>query len=72
MQAIVESAHNLLPYRDRLNFDAGRPVFSIPQSIICHPGAESRAFLTRVGAAIQSMHDDGSLKSILGEYYLLD
>ncbi len=72
VHAIVESAVNLLPYRNQLNFDVDRPVFSIPQSIICHPGPESRAFLKRVGPAIESMHKDGSLKSILGDYYLLD
>ena len=72
VNAIVGSATALMPYRDRLNFDVDKPVFSIDQSIVCHPGAESKAFLETIRPAIQSMQADGSLKSILGEYYLLE
>lgn len=72
VNAIVGSTAALLPYRDRLNFDVNNSVFSIDQGIVCHPGEESRAFLESIRPAIQSMKADGSLKSILGEYYLLD
>lgn len=72
VQAIVGTATGLLPHRSALNFDRNRPVFSIDENIICHPGTESEAFLRSIRPAIQSMRQDGSLKSILGEYYLLD
>ena len=72
VDAIVGSATALMPYRDRLNFDVDKAVFSVDQSIVCHPGTESRAFLESIRPAIQSMQADGSLKSILGEYYMLD
>ena len=72
VNAIVGSAAALMPYRDRLNFDIDKAVFSVDQSIVCHPSAESRAFLESIRPAIQSMQADGSLKSILGEYYMLD
>jgi hypothetical protein len=72
VNAIVGSTIALMPYRDKLNFDVNNPVFSVDQGIICHPGDESRAFLKSIRPAIQSMKADGSLKSILGEYYLLD
>jgi hypothetical protein len=72
VNAIVGSAAALMPYRDRLNFDVNKPVFSVDEGIVCHPGGESRAFLNSIRPAIQSMKTDGSLKSILGEYYLLD
>lgn len=72
VNAIVGSAIALMPYRDKLNFDVNNPVFSVDQEIVCHPGAESEAFLKSIQPAIQSMKADGSLKSILGEYYLLD
>ena len=72
VNAIVGSAAALMPYRDQLNFDVNKAVFSVDQSIVCHPSAESRAFLESIRPAIQSMQADGSLKSILGEYYMLD
>lgn len=72
VNAIVGSAIALMPYRDKLNFDVDNPVFSVDEGIVCHPGDESRAFLESIRPAIQSMKADGSLKSILGEYYLLD
>ena len=72
VNAIVGSAIALMPYRDRLNFDINKPVFSVDQEIVCHPGAESEAFLKSIRPAIQSMKADGNLKSILCEYYLLD
>jgi len=72
VNAIVGSTIALMPYRDKLNFDVNNPVFSVDQGIVCHPGDESRAFLKSIRPAIQSMKTDGSLKSILGEYYLLD
>lgn len=72
VNAIVGSTIALMPYRDKLNFDVNNPVFSVDQGIVCHPGDESRAFLESIRPAIQSMKADGSLKSILGEYYLLD
>lgn len=72
VNAIVGSATGLMPYRDRLNFDVNKSVFSVDQGIVCHPGTESRVFLESIRPAIQSMQADGSLKSILGEYYLLD
>ncbi len=71
VNAIVGSAAALMPYRDKLNFDVNKPVFSVDEGIVCHPGDESRAFLKSIRPAIQSMKADGSLKSILGEYYLL-
>ena len=72
VDAIVGSAIALMPYRDKLNFDVNNPVFSVNEGIVCHPGDESRAFLKSIRPAIQSMQADGSLKSILGEYYLLE
>lgn len=72
VNAIVGSTAALMPYRDRLNFDVNNPVFSVDQGIVCHPGDESRAFLKSIQPTLKSMKADGSLKSILGEYYLLD
>jgi len=69
---IVGSAIALMPYRGKLQFDVNNPIFSVDEGIVCHPGAESEAFLESIRPAIQSMQADGSLKSILGEYYLLD
>ena len=72
VNAIGGSVAALMPYRDRLNFDVDKAVFSVDQSIVFHPSAESRAFLDSTRASIQSMQADGSLKTILGEYYMLD
>ena len=69
---IVGSAIALMPYRDKLHFDVNKPIFAVNEGIVCHPGAESAAFLKSIRPAIQSMKTDGTLKSILGEYYLLD
>lgn len=72
VQAVIGTATGLLPYRSSLNFDRNRPLFSIDETIVCHPGAESEAFLRSIRPAIKSMLQDGSLKSILGEYYQLN
>jgi hypothetical protein len=72
VDAMLGSVADLIPYNDKLVYDAANPIYSVDESLVCHPGAASEAFLIKVGPAIRSMKSDGSLKSILGEYYLLD
>jgi len=72
VDAMLGSVADLIPYKDRLIYDDANPIYSVDESLVCHPGAESEAFLKKANAAIHSMKSDGSLKSILGEYYLLD
>jgi len=72
VDAMLGSVADLIAYKDKIVYDAANPIYSVEESIVCHPGAASEAFLQKVGPAIKSMKSDGSLKSILGEYYLLD
>lgn len=72
VDAMLGSVADLIPYKDKLVYDAANPIYSVDENLVCHPGAESEAFLKKVDPAIRSMKSDGSLKSILGEYYLLD
>jgi hypothetical protein len=72
VDAMLGSVADLIPYKDKLNYDTANPIYAVDESLVCHPGAASVAFLNKVNSAIHSMKLDGSLKSILGEYYLLD
>jgi len=72
VNAMLGSVADLIPYKDKLNYDTANPIYAVDESLVCHPGAASAAFLKKVNSAIHSMKLDGSLKSILGEYYLLD
>jgi hypothetical protein len=72
VDAMLGSVADLIPYKDKLHYDAANPIYSVDESLVCHPGAASEVFLKKADPAIRSMKADGSLKSILGEYYLLD
>lgn len=72
VNAMLGSVADLIAYKDKLVYDATNPIYAVDESLVCHPGAASEAFLKKVGPAIKSMKADGSLKTILGEYYLLD
>ena len=72
VNAILGSVGDLIAYKNKLHYDAANPIYSVDESLVCHPGTASEVFLNKVDPAIRSMKSDGSLKSILGEYYLLD
>jgi ABC-type amino acid transport substrate-binding protein len=72
VSAMLGSVGDLIAYKDKLNYEDASPIYSVDESLVCHPGAASEAFLKKVDPAIRAMKADGSLKSILGEYYLLD
>ena len=72
VDAMLGSVGDLIDFKDRLNYEDADPIYSANENIVCHPGAESTAFLEKVDPVIQSMKSDGSLKAILGKYYLLD
>ena len=72
VDAMLGSVGDLIAYKDKLNYEDADPIYAVDESLVCHPGAASEAFLRKVDPAIKSMKADGSLKSILGEYYMLD
>ncbi len=72
VSAMLGSVGDLIAYKDKLNYEDADPIYAVDERLVCHPGAKSEAFLKNVDPAIKSMKADGSLKSILGEYYLLD
>ena len=72
VDAMLGSVADLIPYKNKLNYEDADPIYAVDEKLVCHPGAASEAFLKKANAAIHSMKSDGSLKSILGEYYLLD
>jgi len=72
VSAILGSVGDLVTYKDQLNYEDADPIYADDERIVCHPGAEAKAFLQKIDPAIRSMKADGSLKSILGEYYLVE
>ena len=72
VDAMLGSVGDLIAYKDKLNYEDADPIYAVDERLVCHPGAASEAFLKKIDPAIRSMKADGSLKSILGEYYLLD
>jgi ABC-type amino acid transport substrate-binding protein len=72
VDAMLGSVGDLIAFKDRLNYEDADPIYAVDERVVCHPGAASEAFLRKVDPAIRSMKADGSLKAILGEYYLLD
>ena len=72
VNAMLGSVGDLIAFKDRLNYEDADPIYAVDERLVCHPGAASEAFLRKVDPAIRSMKADGSLKAILGEYYLLD
>lgn len=72
VEAMLGSVADLIAYKDKLNYEDADPIYEVDESLVCHPGAASEAFLRKVDPAIRSMKSDGTLESILGEYYLLD
>ena len=72
VDAMLGSVGDLIAYKDKLNFEDADPIYAVDERLVCHPGAASEAFLKKVDPAIRSMKSDGSLKAILGDYYLLN
>ncbi len=70
--ALLGSVGDLTVYKDKLNYEDADPIYADDERLVCHPGAESERFLKKLDPVIRSMKADGSLKSILAEYYLLD
>jgi ABC-type amino acid transport substrate-binding protein len=72
VSAILGSVGDLVTYKDQLNYEDADPIYADDERIVCHPGPEAKGFLQKIDRAIRSMKADGSLKSILGVYYLVD
>jgi len=72
VSAMLGSVGDLIVYKDKLHYEDADPIYAADERLVCHPGAAAEAFLKKVDSAIRTMKSDGSLKSILGEYYLLD
>lgn len=72
VDAMLGSVADLIPFKDQLNYEEADPIYAVDERLVCHPGATSEAFLKKVDPTIRAMKADGSLESILGEYYLLD
>ena len=72
VDAMLGSVSDLIVYKDKLVYDAANPIYAVDERLVCHPGAKSETFLKKIDPTIRSMKADGSLKTILGEYYLLD
>jgi hypothetical protein len=72
VDAILGSVGDLIPYKNKLNYEDASPIYAADESLVCHPGVAAEAFLEKVDPVVRSMKSDGSLKAILGEYYLLD
>jgi len=72
VSAMLGSVGDLIALKDKLNYEDADPIYAVDERLVCHPGAKSETFLKKIDPAIRSMKADGSLKTILGEYYLLD
>ena len=72
VDAMLGSVGDLIDLKDKLNYEDADPIYTANENIVCHPGPESEAFLEKIDPVIRSMKSDGSLKAILGKYYLLD
>ena len=72
VDALLGSVGDLMVYKDQLNYEDADPIYTAEENIVCHPTPESQAFLEKIDPVIRSMKSDGSLKAILGNYYLLD
>ena len=72
VSAMLGSVGDLIALKDKLNYEDADPIYAVDERLVCHPGAKSETFLKKIDPTIRSMKADGSLKTILGEYYLLD
>ena len=72
VSAMLGSVGDLIALKDKLNYEDADPIYAVDERLVCHPGTKSETFLKKIDPAIRSMKADGSLKTILGEYYLLD
>ena len=72
VDAMLGSVGDLIVYKDKLNYEDADPIYAVDEKLVCHPSHAAETFLKKVDPVIRSMKSDGSLKAILGEYYLLD
>ena len=72
VDAMLGSVGDLMAYKDKLNYEDADPIYAVDEKIVCHPSHAAEVFLGKIDPVIRSMKSDGSLKAILGEYYLLD
>ena len=58
------------PNLDRLNYSPDFVLHQIFDFITCHKSAQGRMFVEKISPALKQMKDDGTLKVLLGDYYL--
>ncbi len=70
--ALLGSVGDMTAYKDKLHYEDAYPNYTDDERLVCQPGPEPERHLKKHHPVIRSMKADGSLKSILAEYYLLD
>jgi hypothetical protein len=58
--------------KDIIDFDNKFYLFSADNSVICFQNKDTENFIQGLNGAIHEMYQDGTLKKILGDLYLLD
>jgi len=58
------------PNLDRLNYSPDFVLLQIFDFITCNNSAQGRMFVEKISPALKQMKDDGTLKALLGGYYL--
>ncbi len=70
LHAIVSFLPDITEYVDQLSFDPGHPLLISYDRITCHNTQQGRQFIEKISSALQEMKNDGTMKKILGSFFL--
>ncbi len=70
IHAMVSFLPDITEYLAQLSFAPGHPLLISFDKITCHNTQEGRQFVEKISPALQEMKRDGTMKKILGIYYL--
>lgn len=70
LDAMISFLPDISEYVDQLSFAQDRPLLVSSDRITCHNTPEGREFIDKISPALQTMKYDGTMKNILGVFYL--
>lgn len=70
VQAIVCFLPDMNSYLNELSFSPEHPLFVSYDRITCHNNETGKQFVGAVSPKLKEMNEDGTMKKILGKYYL--
>lgn len=70
LDAIISFMPDFRPHLDQVDYAPGHPLLTSYDSMVCHNNPKGKQFIEKISLVLEEMKNDGTMKKILGDYYL--